>query len=168
VVGVVRLDGREQHVLRFDVAVHDAHPVSRVERRAELGDDLGGSAGRQWAALLEQRPQVAARDERHDQVQGAVLGLAGIMDRHQVRVRKRRHPGDLAQESLPEALVGGQHRRQHLDHVGARQPGVVREVEDAHPASGELALDPPAGEDLARLQVQGVTHVGSVPYHPPG
>ena len=40
------------------------------------------------------------------------------------------------------------------------------QVEHAHPAPGELALDPPAGEELAGLQVQGVAHVGSVPYDP--
>ena len=53
---VVRLDGREQHVLGLHVTVDDADPVRRIERGAELADELGGPGGRERAARLAAAP----------------------------------------------------------------------------------------------------------------
>ena len=67
--------------------------------------------------------------------------FADAMDRDDVRMREPGGRARLAQESL--ARLGGARevRRQHLDGDVAVELHVAREVDDAHAAAAELALE---------------------------
>ena len=127
------------HVLRFDVAMDDLLAVRVVERRRDGPRDLHGVFYRKAVLSLEALPQRLAFDERHDVVQ-QIVGAAGIVHRHDVRVLQPAGDLDLAQESL-RAQALGQVRVQDLDGDGAVVPGVVRTVHRCHAATSDLALD---------------------------
>jgi hypothetical protein len=78
-------------------------------------------------------------------------------------MRKRRHPVGFGKKSIAKARVFAQPGREHLDDVGAGQARVVCQVKHAHPTPGQLALDPPAGEDLAGPELhRWLIHASSV------
>jgi hypothetical protein len=80
---------------------------------------------------------------RHDVVQNPV-GVAGVVDREDVRVVERRGDGDLAQEPLgPEDR--GQFGPQHLHRDLAAVLQVIGEIDRGHAAAAQLALDGVAG-----------------------
>ena len=98
----------DQHVRRLDVAVDQAAAVGGVERRADLPDDADRALRRQAAARrVDERAQVGALDEAHREVQHAV-GLAGLVDRHDVGVVDRRRELRLRLEAVAEVDVVGQ------------------------------------------------------------
>ena len=125
-----------------------------VERRGDLGDDLGDPARRQRPELADQRAHVAAADVPHRDEQHAAR-LAGLEDRDDVRVIDRGGGPRLADESLPERVVGGQRRRQDLQRDRPVEPLVVRAEHHGHAALADLLLeqiagDPRAGREAAR------------------
>ena len=104
------LAGVEQDVRRLHVAVHEAARVRRVERARDLRADRAAPApGRAAPSLRSSARRSRALDVAHRQVQPAV-GLAGVVDRDDVRVLERRCELGLAQEALAEALVQGELR----------------------------------------------------------
>jgi hypothetical protein len=127
--------------------VHHALPVRVGERARHLAQHRRRLGRRQPPRLGEPVAQGAAVDERHRVVEQPA-GLAGGQERHDVRVLQRGGELDLA----PEAV--GAHRRrelgrQHLDHHAAAEGDLGGEVDAAHPAAAELALDPVRGGEGA-------------------
>ena len=57
---------RDQHVVRFDVAVHQAGAMSVSDARAGLYDQRDALLHREAAALAQQGLQVRARHQLHD------------------------------------------------------------------------------------------------------
>src|SRR6185436_14682966 len=64
-----------------------------------------------------------------------------VMHRHDVRVRERRGRARLAQESLAQPGVAGKLRLQHLERDKPVETQVRSEVDRAHAATTEFALD---------------------------
>ncbi|KPC72193.1 hypothetical protein ADL26_15230, partial [Thermoactinomyces vulgaris] len=92
--------GSEEDVAGFDVAVDDAVAVGVVQRPGGLGDDVGG-LGEVEPALFEQQPLEVVVGAGHDEVEQAVVVLAGGGEHvHDVGVLEVRHELDLAEEPL--------------------------------------------------------------------
>ena len=143
---------REQHVARLDVAVHEPLLVRGVEGRRDLPHDGDGPRGLERSALVQQRAQIGPLHVAHRDEQVAAGG-AGLVDRDHVRVVERRGEPGLADEPLPEAFVLGELGREHLERDLPLEPVVLGEVDDAHAAAAERALDPVARDLGPRLQV---------------
>ena len=144
-VGVLGLAGADQDVRRLDVAVDEPEPVSRVERVADLGEQVERALVADAIARVDELPKVVAFDVLHRQEEDVAL-LAGGIDRDDVRVLQARGQLGLEEEPTPKTLVPGQLRPDHLDGDLALQVLVLREVDGAHRAPPEQALDPETGE----------------------
>ena len=118
---------RHEDVRRRDVAVDDADRAPRLRvgevvrvRQAleDLAQDPGHQRDRHDPALLglvlEQRLQVGAMDEVHDDEVG-VLALADVEDRHDVGVVQAQAQARLVQEHPDEPLILDQPRKNALD-----------------------------------------------------
>ena len=67
--------------------------------------------------------------------------MAGVVEGENVRMGETRHHADLAQEPL--RLLGGRHlRTQHLERDVAVVLQIVGLVDEGHPTTTELLLDP--------------------------
>ena len=130
----------EQDVVRLHVAVHDAASVRVGERPRHLAQHARRVGRRERAARAESLAERLALHVAHDEEDEAAR-LADAMDRDDVRVREAGRRARLAQESL--ARLGGARevRRQDLDGDVAIELHVAREVDDAHAAAAELALE---------------------------
>ena len=131
--------GVQQHVGRLDVPVHQIVLVGGVERRGHLADDRPDPVRGQRALPLQQRADVAALHVAHGDKEGAV-GLAGLVDRDDVRVVNRGRRPRLADEPLPEPGVLGQRRGEQLQRDPPSQPLVGGPVDHGHPAQADLLL----------------------------
>ena len=85
---------------------------------------------------------------RHDEIELAVGGLVDLVDCANVRVVQSRCRFGLLEEPLLGDLVPCQVGWQELDRDVAIQPGVMRQVHDAHAALAELRHDA-VGPELA-------------------
>jgi hypothetical protein len=84
---VVALVALEQHVGRFDVAVHKPLGVHRVKRVGYRGKQGHRFRGRQAAAALPQiRLEVKAVDQAHGKEQSGVWSLPDVIHREDVRM----------------------------------------------------------------------------------
>ena len=90
--------------MRLDVAVHEPARVRGVERVGDLAEQAE-RAPRVDAALAQQLGERRPVDELHRQVQ-AVLGLAGLVDGHDVRVLERRLRAALAAQPRVQPRFG--------------------------------------------------------------
>ena len=93
--------------------------------------------------------EVRAGDVAHRDEGDAVL-FAGGVDRHHVGVLDRGGDPRLLGEAPGEDLFGGRLGRDQLQRHAPLEAGLDRQVEDAHAAAAEAALDPVAGELVAR------------------
>ncbi len=121
----------EHHVLGFQVAVQHAAGVGKGDGVGHLHQDL---------QVLGQRlaPQVGVPgpplDPLHRVEQRAILVLAQVVDRHDVRVFQfARHHG-FAQEFLARTQIGLLVRPQHLDRHGAVDGRLASGRHQAHAA----------------------------------
>jgi hypothetical protein len=138
----------EQHVRGFDVPVHQAPAVRRVQGGGHLGHDANGPPGGQRAPGVEERAHVGAGYVAYGDEQHAV-GLTRGEDRDDVRVIHRGGGPGLADEPLLELLVPGQHRIEDLERDLPVQLEVVRAVDDSHPAAADLLIEPVPGHPRA-------------------
>ena len=152
-VGQQRVLALQQDVRRFDVAVHDPGAVRGVERLRDLGDDRRRHVRFQPSPDVQQPREVGALDEAHRHVEQPVL-LAGVVDRHDVRVLDRRRGAELALEAAAELLVLGELGRDHLQRHLAIERDVARAIDDSHPAAARDVLDHVVGERRPGLELR--------------
>jgi hypothetical protein len=154
--------GRDQDVAGLDVAVHEPATVRGVERGGDLTGDLDRTR-RLEPLARDQRAEVGPRHEAHRDVQQAV-GLAGLVDRDDVRVVDQRGEPRLAREALAERGIGPVLGRDQLECHRAPERHLRREVDGAHPALARDALDSVPGELDARLDgVRSGPHASKTP-----
>ena len=147
-VGHHRAAGREQHVVGLDVAVDEPAGVGVRERARHLAEQAHRVGDRQRAALLEPPAQRFALDERHGEVREAG-DLAGREERHDVRVLEAGGEEDLLLEALG-AHARGELGGEELDDDAAAEAAVAGEVDAAHAAAAELALELEGGPEGGR------------------
>ena len=128
--------GVDQDVGGLDVAVHQPGLMRGVERGRDRGDERHRPPGGLAALTADQRVQVLADHEAHRDVLVAV-GLAGRVDRDDVRVVHRRHRQRLAREPLPDGLIPGQQLERHPPS----EPDVAGAEHRRHPADPRQLLD---------------------------
>jgi hypothetical protein len=135
----------DQEVARLDVAVQQAAAVREPERVGDAGEAPRGverrhrllaAAPRRGDVLVEAH----ADDAFHGEEQHA-LRLAVVVDRHDVTVVQRRGRARFGAEPLLHRRVAGVRRRQHLDRDLAFELLLPAEVDRAHAAAAEHALD---------------------------
>ncbi len=131
---------RDQDVAGLDVPVDQAVLVGGVEGGGDLRGDPYGVRQRQWSAQVEEAAQVAAGDVPHGDVEHSVR-LAGLEDRHDVRVVDRRGHLGLVGEALAEGVVAGEFGGEQLEGDRALQAQVAGPVDDGHATAPDLALD---------------------------
>ena len=138
---ILALRSRGPHRVRgLDVAVHDLLLVRVGERLAHLRRARGATPLGAIAPAAHDLLQRVAVDVLHRDVVDAVL-LAGVVDRHDVRVVELRGALGLAQEVLQRLRILLQRVGQHLERDDAVEHGVLGLVDDAHAAAAELAED---------------------------
>ncbi len=133
--------GRDDHVLRLDVAVDDAAVVRVVERVGETEADPQDVAVAERAVALERR-QRAAADQLGDQ-EPLAAGLAGVEHRHDPRVVEPRRRQRLALGTLG-------HRARSRDDLDRHEPVesfVARREDRAEPAGAQPLAEPVAPQD---------------------
>ena len=122
----------EQDVGRLDVTVHDAGLVGGVEAQRHLADDRPDPSDVQGTALAQFDCERMAVDELHDDV-GEVFMLAVVEQRGDVVVRQAGREQGLLVEALREDRLCGRVGPHDFDRDDARQDGVLRTPDIAHP-----------------------------------
>src|SRR6266513_393236 len=89
----------EENVLRFHVTMYKSIAMRVVERSRDFVGDAQSIVDRQLLLPIESVAQRATGDVWGDVIKRAVR-LAGVDQRHDVRVRQPRGDADFAQESL--------------------------------------------------------------------
>ncbi len=150
----------EQHVVRLDVAVHDAVLVRVRERARDVAQDAHRLGDRQRPAA-QPRAQALALDERH-RVVGQPVEVAGREHRDDVRLLERRGDADLALEPR-RGHRRGELGREHLHDDLAAEAVLVGDEHARHAAAAELALERIApGERLLKFSIGGRQSHGSL------
>ena len=133
--------GREEEVLRLDVAVDDPLGVGRREHVAELVRERQDLAWREVAGrALGAHVERLALEQLHHQEGGAVVGHVVVDDAHRAGVPDGVGDVALAEEARAGVGVGGRLRVQHL-HRDPVAVAVHAEVHRAHPPRAEHALE---------------------------
>ncbi len=132
----------DDHVLRLDVAVHDAALVRVLERTAECEPDAQDVAVREQP-LGAQRVDRAAVDELGDQVARRLV-LPGVEDRDDPGMVE---PAGGERLALGPRRVAADARRDDLDRDGALQALVGGRVDGPEPTRAEPVPEPVATED---------------------
>ena len=117
---------------------HGARQHPRVrEALAGLGD--------QPDRLVRREPpdlgQSLSRHVLHHDERASVLGLAGVVDVDDVRVRETRRQPCLAQEAIAKGRVAGEALRENLDRDRPAELVVAGEEDGRHAAMPERALE---------------------------
>ena len=127
----------DQHVVRLEVAVHQARRVHGRQPRADLlehRDHVAPRARRPQPPRQRLAVDVLHRDEQPARV------VADLVDAHHVRVLEARHRLRLAQQ--PRAIALAVDLLAHdLDRDRSAELGVLAGVHDAHPALAEPRPD---------------------------
>ena len=136
----------DEHILRLEVAVHEAAVMGGGEtlgRLREHVEDLAQAALRRGQPLA----QAPAVDELHGD-EDVVADLADVVDRDHVRVRQLGHRLRLAHEPLLRlgAVID---RAQALDGDEATELRIVGLVDHAHATLAEQVDDQEAADELA-------------------
>ena len=142
--------GRDEHVLRLQVTMHDTARVRRVERASDLTGVIDGLAARECHAA-QRVAQRMALEQFHHRVGHAVVA-AEIVNGEDVGVRERSDRVRFALEAGQPIGVGGECRRQDLDRDLPPQLRVARAIHFAHPAGAERVQDLVPAESRAGSQ----------------
>ena len=141
----------------------DPGGVRGLDAATGLRDQVGGAVNRQAALALEQIGEAFADEVLHDDEGRAVVGDAEIDGGRHVVVLQRPRGLGLALEPAQDVAALGEVAAQELDREAPPDDGVVRLVDDAHPAPREQANNPvlPADDltDAIRI-VDGGLHRG--------
>jgi hypothetical protein len=128
----------QQDVLRLDVAMDDAVAVRVVEGVSHAHGHADRLVHTQLRLAVEPAAQRLAPDERHH-VEQEAGGSAGVEERQDVGVLKRRRRPDLMDEAV-RTQHSGQLGLEHLDGDAAFVLQVVGKVHRRHAALAELAV----------------------------
>ena len=127
--------GGHQDVLRFDVAVDHADPVGRVEGLEDVAHVAQGLLDGEGPLRGQERAQVGALDELHDQ-EALARHDSLVVDGHDARVVDAGRRARLAPESGHEVLGLGQVRVHDLEGHEAVEALVAGHVDGRHAAAG--------------------------------
>jgi hypothetical protein len=126
----------QEHVVRLEVAVHDAGGVGECQRVEQGRGDLGRALHRQPAAV--HRPaQRLPREQRHHQIGGPVLGATLAQRVHHPRVIDARARRGLAEEPRHHDLVVAELPPEQLDRQSALAREGGRLVDHPDPARAD-------------------------------
>ena len=161
-VGQVDVLGRlcDEDVPRFDVAVDEVASMRGIEPVRRLLEDVQRPPNPQRAVSPDQDLEIAALDVAHGDEE-LTLGLAGIEDRHHVRVIELGRPPRLALKAVAVGLIVAEHRSEQLQRDAAAEAHVLGQVHDAHTAAPEERLDAIAREFRSDASGVAGTHVVS-------
>jgi hypothetical protein len=137
-VGHHRLARVQQDVLRLDVAVDDVALVRVLERARHRLGNMDRLVDFELALEVQAGAQRLPFDVRHHVIEKRVR-FAGVEERQDVRVLKRRGGLDLGDEALG-ADHGGELGSQHLHRDLAPVLQIVGEVYRGHAARAELRV----------------------------
>jgi hypothetical protein len=127
----------QEDVSRLDVAVDDARFVRSAKRLHHLSYDVDDFCQRRRPAH-QSCLQADALEELHGD-KGERLARAGIENSADVGMVERRRQPCLTLESTNRIDVRGQLLLENLDRDRAREPGILRFVDNAHPAGAQRA-----------------------------
>ena len=131
----------------------DPGGVRGLDAATGLRDQVGGAVNRQAALAVEQVGEALADEVLHDDEGRAVVGDAEIDGgRHVVVLQRPRRLG-LALEPAQDVAALGEVAAQELDREAPTDDGVVRLVDDAHPAPREQANDPVLPPTISPMRV---------------
>ncbi len=130
---------RDDDVLRFDVTMHDAGGVGRLQRLRRLYADVRHFVGRQ-RVRSDPLGQTLAVDILHDD-EDALVFFADLVDGADVGMVECRGGLGLIDQPLPGLIAVRAPLGQHLDGNFAVERGVFREKDLTHPARAELPDD---------------------------
>ena len=155
----------QQHVVGFEVTVHEPARVQLLEAVCDLERDERRDPRWERSHLLERTGRVEPVDVLAGDV-GLAAPREAIVDAHHIRVVDRGCGARFAQKALFRLFLAGEIAAHPLEHDAPLELWLDREIHDAHPAFGELALhlvtaDPPAGRigHGAALPYSSITHV---------
>src|SRR5262249_16921969 len=132
--------GLEQNVVRLHIAVYDAASVRVGERPCHFAHHARGFGRRKRSACADTFAERLTFDIAHDEEDEAVR-LADAMDRNDVRMREAGGHSSFTDEALSCMSLHGEVGGQNLDGDVAIELHVAREIDDAHAATAELALE---------------------------
>src|SRR5439155_8904821 len=143
------------------VAMDDPALVGGVEGPGRLRGDPCRLARRQRPAPLDDRGEVLAVDQLHDDERpGGVLPV--VVDRDDVRVVQRRRGLGFVAEPRAEVRVATVLRAEDLDGDVSVQLVVMAAIDPGHPALAEQLREPVAAtEDRPDLRQVSLRHLGS-------
>ena len=141
--------GRDEHVARLHVAVDDPAGVRGGEGVGDLRGQARRLAGRERAVAGEERRDVLAVHELHDDVRAVGVG-AEVVDADDVRVAQGRGGLGLLPEPRDEGRIAAVLGVEDLDRDLAAQLGVGGTVDRRHAALAQELDEPiPAAEHVA-------------------
>ena len=142
----------DEDVRRLDVAVDDAAVVRGLDGAGGLGGEARGLARGQDPLLAQDRGEVLALDELHDDVRARRV-VAEVEHGDDVRVVERRGGLCLVAEAGEEVGVLAVLGPQELDRDVALELGVAGAVDRGHAALPEQLDQPvPSAEDASRCR----------------
>ncbi len=145
------------HVVRLDVAVHQAGAVHRRERARQVEADQRRFAGAEGALLAHHLLQRAPANQLHPQADLALPSIRAVNRDHVLMADPREQSRLLDHRRAGARLLA----RQHLQRDFRRQVRVPRPVDHAEAADAEHAADlerPPMLWYSLRGQQVGVRH----------
>ena len=163
----------EEDVRRLHVAVDEPASMRRVQGVGDLARDRDRARRLERALAPEERLEVRALDEAHRDEQ-AIVGLAGLVDRHHVRMVERRRDPRLAQEALAKARVLRVALGEELERHAALEPRIEGAVDLPRPPAPDELLDLVPGDHVTGRDVPSDRHRStpaareSLHHHVPG
>jgi hypothetical protein len=129
----------DQHILRLQIAVHDANVMRGAQRARDIGRDHDG-ARRVERTALDLAPQRVPFDVFRGDEQASVNLLERIDGRHR-GMRDGRGRSRFAAQPLAQRRVAILQRRQRLQRDAPSEASVARAIDDPHAAAADLEFD---------------------------
>ena len=146
----------DEDVARLEVAVDDAEIVRRLQRGADRLQNLQHLAGREAPALVQHRPQVDALEQLHHVERAPVGQIVELEDVDDARVLDHVDGARFLHEARDHLRRRRELPAQHLDRGAPAEDPVLRLVDGAAAAGGELLLQDVGAGQRPRLQRVGV------------
>src|SRR5712692_4588129 len=129
------------YVFGFEIAMHDAHRVRRVQHAHNWLQHRYGFRRREASVLSPFGVERVALDVFHDQVDRAIARGAEIVDRDRVGMTKAPRRLAFALKTTQPFGVAAHLWRQDLDRDAVAQQDMARAIDGAHAAFAQHGLD---------------------------